>query len=118
MKSTQLKAKSVFFLASYRRSRRTTWTDIRRHLISPAAAAAATPQAPRDPGWADRLNEHLGAVGSLVASVLEEVQREIAPLPPRPARVMGDAFRVRPATLPELSSAIPTAHVRIMRQWK
>ena len=106
VKSAQLRAKSAFFLASYRRSRRTTWADIRRHLISPAAAAAATPQAPRDPGWADRLNEHFATVGPRVAAVLEEVQREMAPLPPRPARVVSDAFRVRPVTLPELSSAI------------
>ena len=106
VKSAQLNAKSAFFLASYRRSRRTTWTDIRRFLISPTTSSPSTSSTPGGARWADRLNEHFASVGPRVAAALEEQQRAVAPLSPRPSRVVSGAFRVRPVTLPELSSAM------------
>ena len=106
VKSAQLSAKSAFFLTSYRRSRRTTWTDIRRFLISPGAASSSTSATPGGALWADRLNRHFATVGPRVAAALEEAQREVEPLSPRPPRVVSGAFRVRPVTLPELSSAM------------
>ena len=106
VKSAQLNAKSAFFLASYRRSRRTTWTDIRRFLISPTTSSPSTSSTPGGARWADRLNEHFASVGPRVAAALEEQQRAVAPLSPRPSRVVSGAFRVRPVTLPELPSAM------------
>ena len=58
VKSAQLSAKSAFFMTSYRRSRRTTWSDIRRFLISPGTASASTSSAPSGARWANRLNEY------------------------------------------------------------
>ena len=106
VKSAQLSAKSAFFLTSYRRSRRTTWTDIRRFLISSGTPSTTASPTPSDTSWANRLNEHFASVGPRVAAALEEAQRVVAPLAPRPARVVSGAFRVRPATLPELSAAM------------
>ncbi|XP_043210133.1 uncharacterized protein LOC122375044 [Amphibalanus amphitrite] len=106
VKSAQLHAKSAFFLSSFRRSRRTTWTDIRRFLISPRTATPSTSSAPSGTDWADSLNRYFAAVGPRVAAALEEAQRVVAPLSPRPTRVVSGAFRVRPVTLPELSAAI------------
>ncbi|KAF0308565.1 hypothetical protein FJT64_020252 [Amphibalanus amphitrite] len=106
VKSAQLHAKSAFFLSSFRRPRRTTWTDIRRFLISPRTATPSTSSAPSGTDWADSLNRYFAAVGPRVAAALEEAQRVVAPLSPRPTRVVSGAFRVRPVTLPELSAAI------------
>ncbi|KAF0292538.1 hypothetical protein FJT64_009479 [Amphibalanus amphitrite] len=106
VKSAQISAKSDFFLTSYRRSRRTTWKDIRRFLISPRAGASSASSSPSGPRWADRLNEYFASVGPSVAAALEEAQRVTEPLPPRPPRVVSGAFRVHPVTLSELSAAV------------
>ena len=106
VRSAQISAKSAFFLSSYRHSRKTMWRDIRRFLISPRGGKSAP--APCDPTgrWADRFNEHFASVGPRVAAELERERCGAEPLPPRPPRVVSGAFRVREATLPELSDAV------------
>ena len=107
VRSAQYSAKSAFFLSSYRQSRKTAWKDIRRYLISPRGGLPApAPRDNSDSSWADRLNQHFATVGPRVAAELERERRGTAPLPPRPPRVISGAFRVRAATLPELSDAI------------
>ena len=106
VKSAQNKARIDYFLSSYQQRRHTTWKDIGKFLILPKGgdnvAAANEPSTQ----WADKLNEHFATVGSRVAAALEEARRDTEPLPPRPPVVVSGAFRVRPATLPELSYAI------------
>ena len=108
VKRAMCRAKSEFFLSSYRHQRKTTWKDIRRFLIAPKGglASAAAAAANNTAGWADRLNGYFASVGPGVAKELEAAQRDSAPLPPRPPRVVAGAYRVRPATLPELSAAL------------
>ena len=82
VKSAQISAKSAFFLSSYRYSRKTTWRDIRRFLISPRDGKSTPAPSDTDSRWADRLNEHFASVGPRVAAELE--RRGAEPLPPRP----------------------------------
>ncbi|KAF0306683.1 hypothetical protein FJT64_021879 [Amphibalanus amphitrite] len=118
VKSAQFSAKSDFFLTSYRRSRRTTWKDIRRFLISPRAGASSASSSPSGPRWADRLNEYFASVGPSVAAALEEAQRVTEPLPPRPPRVVSGAFRVHPVTLSELSAAVKPGMSEPAADWE
>ena len=100
------RAKSGFFLSSYRHSRKTTWKDIRRFLIAPKGGVPSAAPADSTAAWADRLNGYFASVGPGVAAELDAAQRESEPLPPRPPRVVAGAYRVQPATLPELSAAL------------
>ena len=59
-----------------------------------------------DPAWADRLNRYFASVGPDTASALRAAADEGQAVPPRPPRVCAGSFRVRPATLPELSAAL------------
>ena len=55
---------------------------------------------------ANRLNTHFTAVGQNVAAAGAARQADTPPLSPRPPRVCSAAFRVKPATIPELSQAL------------
>ena len=107
VKRAQSEARSASFLSSYRYARKTTWGDIGRFLITPKGGVRQTAvSGERSSQWADRMNAHSATVGSRVAAALEAARAEADRLPPRPTRVVSGAFRVRPATLPELSTAL------------
>ena len=106
VKRAQSEARSSFFLSSYRYERKTSWKDIRRFLIAPKGGARQVAPSDRSRKWADELNAHFATVGSRVAAALETARDGVDRLPPRPPRVVSGAFRVRPATLPELSTAL------------
>ena len=103
VKRDQCRARSTFFAESFRNSRRTTWKDIRRFLISSRRS-----DVPLVTGrvWANRLNDHFATCGARVASEVGSQAGADDPLTPRPPRVVSGAFRVYPATLPELSAAV------------
>ena len=106
VKRIHFQACSAYYASSYKNSRAKTWTDIRRFLL---ASKKPEPQigtpADRDPDWTRRLNTHFVTMGADVAAELSAAnQRET--LLPRPPRVVSDAFRVRPVTLPKLSRAL------------
>ena len=61
---------------------------------------------PADPTWADRLNRYFESVGPDTAASLSVAADEGETVLPRPPRVCAGSFRVRPATLPELSAAL------------
>ena len=64
------------------------------------------PQDTTDQQMADLLNRHFASCGPRVAAETEAL-REGRPLQePRPRCVVSGAFRVRPATLPELITAL------------
>ena len=102
-RSAQAQARSDYFAASFRNSRRHTWKDIQRYLIS-SRKSVDTERGTS--AWYDRLNKHFASVGPRVAAAIDSERPDRAPLPPRPRRVVSGAFRVRPATLPELSAAV------------
>ena len=107
VKTAQHSACSRYFLSSYRRSKSTTWHDIRRYLML-SKKAGPRPQdtaAVRPAGWYSRLNQHFATVGSTVADSLAAADTGET-LHPRPPRVCSGAFSPRPATLPELSAAL------------
>lgn len=100
------RAKSEYFLSSYRFSRKTTWRDIRRYLITPKGGIAPAARTSTTCEWADRLNSYFASVGPAVADALEAARAGEEPLPPRPPRVVAGSYRVHPATLPELTAAL------------
>ena len=106
VKSALSRAKSEFFLSSYRFSRKTTWKDIRRYLITPKGGIAPVTRIETTCEWADKLNGYFASVGPAVAAALEGVRRGAEPLQPRPPRVVAGSYRVHPATLPELTTAL------------
>ena len=103
VKRDQYRARTEFFAASFRNSRRTTWKDIRRFLVSSRRSDAPV-MTGRD--WANRLNDHFASCGSRVAAEVGSRGDSADSLGPRPRRVVSGAFRVYPATLPELSVAV------------
>ena len=106
-KAAQSRARSNFFLTSYRHSKPKIWTDIRKFLI--ASKRDSTDRKTTDvksTEWADALNTHFASVGPGIASSLETVAAAGQRLTPRPPRVISGAFRVHPTTLSELSSAL------------
>ena len=106
VKSAQCRARSDFFLSSFKYSRRTTWKDVRRFLISSKGTTGATAPSERTVEWADRLNNHFATVGQRVSAELEAERSSAQPLSPCPPRVVSGAFRVHPVTLPELHNAL------------
>ena len=101
------RAKSDLFRSSYRYSRKTTWRDIRRYLVTPKGGILPTaPRADTTCERADQLNGYFASVGPAVAGALAAERRGPVPLPPRPPRVVAGAYRVHPATLPELTTAL------------
>ena len=103
VKREQHRARTEFFAASFRNTRRTTWKDIRRFLVSSRGSDAPVVTG-RD--WANRLNDHFASCGSRVAAEVGSRADSADSLGPRPRRVVSGAFRVYPATLPELSVAV------------
>ena len=97
------RARSAFFAESFRHSRRATWRDIQRFLISSRRSDAPPVTGRR---WANQLNAHFATCGARVAAEVGAQADAVGPLPPRPSRVVSGAFRVYPATLPELSHAV------------
>ena len=75
-------------------------------LIAPKGGVRGAVPSERSSQWADDLNAHFATVGSRVAAALEAARTGADRLPPRPTRVVSGAFRVRTATLPELSVAL------------
>ena len=69
------------------------------------ASAAKTAGEEETASWADELNRHFSTVGSRVAEELREAVAD-GGLGPRPPTVCSARFRLRPATLPELSRCI------------
>ena len=106
-KAIQCRARSNFFMTSYRHSKPKIWTDIRKFLIASKRDCSFS-NAPniKSAQWAEQLNRHFASVGPSIASSLETAAAAGQRLTPRPPRVVSGAFRVRPATLPELSSAL------------
>ena len=106
-KTAQDRARSKFFMTSYRYSKPRIWTDIRKFLISSKCnSSSSNVPSSNSVQWADKLNQHFASVGPSIASSLETAAAAGQRLAPRPPRVVSGAFRVRPATLPELSSAL------------
>ena len=106
VKTTQHHACSEYFLSSFRRSKCTTWRDIRRFLISSKKPEPRPDgSSGRPAAWFDRLNSYFSTIGSSVADGLAALDTGET-LHPRPPRVSSGAFRPRPATLPELSAAL------------
>ena len=109
MKAAQATARSTFVEASIKSTGKQTWKDIRNFLVASGKRGrgrSAAPIAGRTREWAEKLNRHFSSVGPRVAASLSTVAAAGPQLSPRPPRVCGGAFRVRPATLPELSSAL------------
>ena len=83
------------------------WKDIRKYIVaSKISEPDATLSRVTDPAWADQLNRHFASVGPDTAAALSEAASEGETIPPRPPRVCASSFRVKPATLPELSAAL------------
>ena len=107
VKSAQYSACSAYFKTTFKENRRATWPNIRRHLMAgktPTHIQAGPTEKSRE--WADRLNAHFASVGPAVAESLSTATNVGETLGPRPPRVCASAFRVTPATLPELSAAL------------
>ena len=99
-KTAQNKARSNFFMTSYRHSKPKIWKDIRKFLISSRRDSSFTISAnSKSAEWADQLNQHFASVGPSIAASLGTAAAAGQRLAPRPPRVVSDAFRVRPATL-------------------
>ena len=100
-------ARSAHFRHTFKNSKTVHWKDIRKYIVS---AKKPEPQpssvGSTDPMWADRLNRYFASVGPDTASALRAAADEGQAVPPRPPRVCAGSFRVRPATLPELSAAL------------
>ena len=109
VKVAQCRARSAFFEGSLKNSRKQTWNDIRKFLVSSGKRGGrdgGLPVTDHTLEWADKLNRHFSSVGPSIAASLATVAATGPLLSPRPPRVCSDAFRVKPATLPELSSAL------------
>ena len=110
VKGAQARARSAFFEASLKNSRKQTWKDIRKFIVASGkrggAGSSGAPVTDRTREWAEKLNRHFSSVGPSIAASLSTVAAAGPQLSPRPPRVCSGAFRVRPATLPELSSAL------------
>lgn len=78
------------------------WSELRNHALGPAQAAESN--GVPDAAAADVFNSYFSNVGRRIA--VELAERRVNPLPPRPPIVCSSTFVVRPATLPELSSAL------------
>ena len=79
------------------------WRDLRQHALEPSQHFK-NDDVP-DEASANRFNRYFANVGRHIAEELAERSTE----PPTPARlptVCSSTFRVRPATLPELSRAL------------
>ncbi|KAF0289924.1 hypothetical protein FJT64_011822 [Amphibalanus amphitrite] len=106
VKTAQHHACSEYFLSSFRRSKSTTWRDIRRFLISSKKPEPRPDgSSGRPEAWFDRLNSYFSTIGPSVADGLAALDTGET-LHPRPPRVSSGAFRPHPATLPELSAAL------------
>ena len=64
------------------------------------------PDRSTDVAWADRLNRYFASVGPDTAAALNAAADAGETVLPRPPRVCAGSFRVKPATLPELSAAL------------
>ena len=107
VKTAQSRARSEFYLSSFRHSRKTTWRDIRRYMIGARRdVPRASPPTENVANWNAKLNEYFASVGATVAAEIAAATPEREQLTPRPPRVVSGAFRVGPATLPELSRAL------------
>ena len=102
VRGAQCRARASFFLSSFKYSRKTTWKDIRRFLVSPKSAESGPAEC--RPEWADKLNLHFASVGGRVAAEMSAKSGAVRPIPSCPPRVVSGAFRVHPVTLPELSN--------------
>ena len=106
-KTAQSKARTNFFMTSYRHSKPKIWSDIHKFLIASKRGSSLTYNSSAKPvQWANELNQHFVSVGPDMASSLGTAAASGRRLTPRPPRVVSGAFRVRPATLTELSSAL------------
>ena len=104
-KRAQYGARAMYFESTLQHSMTTTWKDIRRFMIS-KKSKQVPPSTEQVSELADRLNAHFSTVGQTVAAAAAAQQTGAPPLSPRPPRVCSAAFRVTPATLPELSQAL------------
>ena len=104
VKGAECRARTSFFLSSYKFSRKTTWKDIRRFLVSPKRAVNEPSES--KPEWAEKLNQHFASVGARVAAELAARSENVQTIFPCPPRVVSGAFRVHPVTLPELSNCL------------
>ena len=106
VKVTLNRACSAFFEHTYKNSRPKTWKSVRQFLIASGKAQPKTiSTSTAGEQWANKLNNYFASLGPSVAASL--AHRDTGErLPPRPPRVCGGSFTPRPATLPELSSAL------------
>ena len=86
--------------------RKEFWSSLRRFYLAPSASAHSTSDKSEaeQRARADRFNEFFASVGSRIAADLND--DVTAGLAPRPPIVVSAAFRLQPATLPELAGAV------------
>ena len=93
-------ARADFFSAPS--STKEMWSQLRKHALGPRQRA--DPAAATDPDTANRFNAYFADVGRRIADEL--ASRPAQRLSPRPPIVCSSSYTVRPAMLPELSSAM------------
>ena len=102
LKSSIIRAKRQYLCDSLMTDRRQFWSRIKAFAFRPSGGdpSGADDVSER----ADAFNAHFASIGSRMAA---EVERDSdATVSPRPPRVCASALTLRPATLPELWSAI------------
>jgi len=107
VKSLQTLARRSFMCDRLSTNRRDFWSRIKQFTLRPVKGV----DAPSDglSGRADAFNAHFAAVGPRIAAEAAAATRDSTTqliAGPRPFRVCASALELRPATLPELSTAI------------
>ena len=110
-------AKSAYF-DSLLEDSKNIWPEVRKYLLqkkAPATSSQSRPSQEEEAAFADLQNRHFATTASRVTATIQ-TNRERSDsgtaascehaAKPRPPRVVSSAFHLKPATLPELSSAL------------
>ena len=114
-------AKSAYFNSLLEESRN-IWPEVRKYLLqkkAPSTSAQCAPSSQEEAAFADQQNLHFATTASRVTATLRPdpeprvdasdattAQSDSSAALPRPPRVVSSAFKLKPATLPELSRAL------------